>query len=195
MRGARIDALNAGLATFKDEITKDSLASRRVDIAIVSFGAEIKVVQEFVTVDQLLSPRLRADGPTPMGGAIQRGLDLVESRKRTYREYGIAYYRPWLFMITDGESEGEPEEAVAEATRRIRESESQKSAMFFAVGVEDADMVRLARITVRAPIRLRGLRFAEMFLWLSASMQAVSHSDTGEVMVGLPPVGWGHVSL
>ena len=33
MQGAPIDALNQGLRTFKDELMKDPLASRRVEIA------------------------------------------------------------------------------------------------------------------------------------------------------------------
>jgi len=195
MQGERINALNAGLATFKNELTRDSLASRRVELAIVTFGDGVRIEQDFVTIDQFVPPRLMAGGPTPMGQAIESGLNLVEDRKRTYREYGIAYYRPWVFLITDGKPEGESEDLIAQASRRIRTIESQKGAAVFAVGVENADMVRLAEITVRSPIKLEGLKFAEMFLWLSASMQAVSHSDKGEVMVALPPVGWGHVSL
>jgi uncharacterized protein YegL len=39
-------------------------------------------------------------------------------------------------------------------------------------------------------MKLTGLNFTEMFLWLSASMTAVSHSQMDE-QVALPPVGWG----
>src|SRR4051794_4816078 len=51
MSGQRIDALNQGLVAFRDELLKDSLARQRVEIAIVTFGGSVRVIQNFVTVD------------------------------------------------------------------------------------------------------------------------------------------------
>jgi len=47
-------------------------------------------------------------------------------------------------------------------------------------------------LTVRAPVKLVGLNFVEMFVWLSASMQKISQSKVDE-QVALPPPGWGAV--
>lgn len=38
MTGRPLDELNVGLTTFKDELTTDSLAMKRVEIGIVTFG-------------------------------------------------------------------------------------------------------------------------------------------------------------
>ena len=51
-------------------------------------------------------------------------------------------------------------------------------------------MGRLSEIVVRTPLKLMGLNFAEMFVWLSASMQKISQSKPDD-MVALPPPGWG----
>ena len=81
MNGAPLQALNAGLQSFKTEIVKDNLASRRVEIAVVTFNNEIAVEQDFVTADQFAPPTLTARGMTHMGAAINKALDMVQARK------------------------------------------------------------------------------------------------------------------
>ena len=78
------------------------------------------------------------------------------------------------------------------AAERVRTDEQAKRVAFFAVGVENADMSRLAQIAVRTPVKLEGLNFVEMFVWLSASMQRVSQSRVDD-QVALPPPGWGAI--
>ena len=45
----------------------------------------------------------------------------------------------------------------------------------------------------RAPVTLAGLRFRDLFQWLSASQKAVSTSKPGD-SVALPPVNWGSIT-
>ena len=179
MRGDPIAALNQGLVHFKEELAKDPLAARRVELAVVSFDNEVKVLQDFVTVEQFTPPTLTAQGQTFMGSAM-------------HRTNGIAYSRPWVFMITDGEPQGEPESVVQQASQRLKTDETNKRVAFFAVGVEGANMARLTEIVVRTPVKLIGLNFVEMFVWLSRSMEKVAQSKTDE-QVALPPPGWGAV--
>ncbi len=192
MQGDRIEALNQGLLSFKDELVKNTLAARRVEVAIVTFDSHVNVVQDFVTVDQFTPPILTAQGLTTMGAGINKSLEIIQERKSQYRANGIAYYRPWIFMITDGEPQGEIDEVIEQATQRLRGDESNKKVAFFTVGVENANMDRLHQIAVRTPLKLKGLNFVEMFVWLSASMSAVSHSQLEE-QVALPPIGWGSI--
>ncbi len=192
MQGTAINALNEGLLSFKDELTKNSLASRRVEVAIVTFDTNVNVVQDFVTADQFNPPILTAQGLTTMGSGIHKALDIIQERKAQYRANGIAYYRPWIFMITDGEPQGETDDIVNQASQRLQTDEANKRVAFFSVGVENANMTRLGQIAVRTPLKLQGLNFVELFVWLSASMSAVSHSKVDE-QVALPPIGWGSV--
>ncbi len=192
MQGAPIGALNQGLRAFKDDLIKDPLASRRVEVAIVTFDNEVRVVQDFVTADRFDPPALAAHGLTYMGSAVHHALDMVQVRKQQYRSNGVAYYRPWVFLLTDGEPQGEPDELVQQAAYRIQDDEANKRVVFFAVGVENANMVKLAQLSVRTPVKLIGLNFVEMFVWLSKSTQAVSHSAQDE-QVALPPPGWATV--
>ncbi len=189
MKGSALDALNSGLQTYRDDLRRDALAAKRVEVAIVTFNSEITVVQDFTTADQFDPPVLTAQGLTHIGAGINKALDLIEVRKAQYRASGVAYYRPWVFLITDGAPQGEADGAVELAAQRIREDEAARRVAFFAVGVKDADMARLTDIVVRTPLRLEGLNFVEMFVWLSASMQRISQSKPDD-QVALPPPGW-----
>src|SRR5439155_24173385 len=118
------------------------------------------------------------------------GLDLVEARTAKYKANGVAYYRPWVFLITDGLPEGEPPAVIQQASQRVRAEEAAKRVAFFAVAVEGANLAQLATVAVRPPVKLQGLNFVNLFVWLSRSTQQVANSRVGD-QVALPPVDWG----
>ena len=101
MEGAPINELNRGLAAFRQELVSDPLAMKRVEIGMVTFGP-VQLVSDFQTPDQFTPPALNGAGDTPMGAAITGGLEMIRQRKDTYKANGIPYYRPWIFLITDG---------------------------------------------------------------------------------------------
>lgn len=191
MRGDRITALNGALQHFKSSIIQDECASLRVEIAIVTFGKSVSVVQHFVGIDEFNPPQLAASGLTPMGSAMALGIDLIAERKAIYKRNGVQYYRPWLLLITDGG----PNDDWVESAHRMQQADTDKKLISFVIGVQEADMHTLKRIAPpqRPPVHLRGLEFAELFSWLSTSLQRVSSGKVGE-MRALPPItGWAEV--
>ena len=182
MQGEPISQLNAGLTAFKEELMSDSLASKRAEISVVTFGP-VQVHNPFMTADIFQPPRLHASGDTPMGAGIMKALELVEERKNQIKASGVQYYRPWIFMITDGG----PTDSWQEAARALRDAVEKRKAAFFAIAVDGADMGRLTQISPRKPLHLRGLKFREMFEWLSSSLGAVSRSSPTQEVLALPP--------
>lgn len=188
MDGEPISELNAGLRVFKDNLFKDEVALMRVEISIITFGP-VNIVQDFITANDFTAPALDASGLTPMGEAINCALDNINERKKVYKKNGISYYRPWIFLITDGE----PNDDWKESARRIKEAEENKKLSFFAVGVKDANMDILSQISVREPLKLQGLNFRDMFVWLSSSLSNVSHSKPDDQLLLQSPMGWAAI--
>jgi uncharacterized protein YegL len=188
MSGRPIAELNAGLVAFKDELAADSLAMKRVEVGIVTFGP-VAIALPFQGAAEFHPPTLTAQGLTPMGAAINQGLEMVRQRKDVYRSSGISYFRPWVFLITDGA----PTDEWLSAATAVREGESAKSFAFFAIGVQGANMDILKQISVREPLRLDGLRFRDLFAWLSSSLRTVAQSTPGMEVSLQPPQGWTSV--
>jgi len=182
----RIHELNEGVRGFRDELASDDLAAKRVELAVVTVGGKVRVQADFQTVDFFVPHPLVADGDTPLGEGIETAIDIVEDRKAVYRRNGISYYRPWIFLVSDGG----PTDEWHVAADRVRRGEEGKSFLFFAVGVGDkASMNVLRTIATREPVRLRGLDFRPMFRWLSNSLRSTSHSRVGDAVALENPTG------
>ena len=188
MRGRPLQELNEGLQAFRDELASDSLAMQRVEVGIVTFGP-VQIVTPFTTAGAFYPPTLTEQGDTPLGEAIRVGLEMIEQRKSEYRAAGLPAFRPWCFLITDGGPTDEWKSAAA----AVREAEANKKVAFFAVGVQGARMDILSQISVRQPLALDGLKFRELFQWLSASMKSVSQSTPGTEVALIAPSGWASV--
>jgi uncharacterized protein YegL len=201
MSGDKIRQLNDGLRFFRDDVVGDDLARKRVEVALVSFGGDVTVQQDFTSIESFSPSLLGATGGTPMGGAILEAVEMIRRRKDDYRARGVDYYRPWIFLITDGEpTDMKPGDPIWEdVVRAVHGGEAAKEFLFFAVGVEPADMDLLAQIAPpeRAPVQLRPGRFKDMFAWLSRSQQRVSASKVGDqVALENPtgPQGWAEIT-
>lgn len=188
MGGLPIAQLNEGVRTFRQELLQDPLATKRVEVAIVTFGP-VTIEADFHTVPNFHPRELDTTGDTPMGAAITTGIEMIARRKKEYKDHGISYYKPWIILITDGA----PTDDYARAAMEVKEGEASKKFAFFAIGVEGANMDILRQISARAPLKLRGLMFREFFMWLSASMKMVSSKNPGAAINLLPPSGWSEL--
>ncbi len=202
MNGTKIHELNEGLQIFTSELMADELARKRVDVAIITFGSQVDVVQEFTGIGEFTPPILMAHGFSPMGQAILKGVELVRERKEEYRNLGIDYYRPWIFVITDGYPTDmrRGDEMWNEVINAVHSGEADQKFLFWMLGVDPADMQILKEISPgnRNPLKLKEARFADMFIWLSKSLTKISDSRIGDsIMLESPigPEGWGIISL
>lgn len=192
MAGRPIQQLNEGLRTFQEELAADTLGRKRVEIALVTFGPA-KLESDFVVAENFQPPELHTGGDTPMGAAIELGIELVTRRKEVIRQHlgATMCLRPWIWLITDGGPTDPWQHAAASV--RAGDNDERKAFSFFAVGVQGANMEILAQISRRPPVSLDGLRFRDMFIWLSSSLSGIAKSQPGAA-VPLAPPDWTSVS-
>lgn len=192
MEGERIAQLNSAIVAFGDDVQADGLASKRIEVAVVTFGREVRTLCDFTTLEGCPPITLGTGGKTYMGAGIRHAIDLLRQRRTAYSMHGVLPFRPWILLITDGE----PSDEWQSAAEAVKQGEAAREFCFFAVGVEGANFDVLRRISARPPLKLKGTRFRDLFLWLSTSLRRVSHSRPGD-SVSLPnplaPDGWASV--
>lgn len=176
-----IDELNKGIKIFHEQISEDNISSKRLEISVISFNHNVTCEQEPSLVANFEMPTLNASGMTNMADAINMAMTKVEQRKTWYKKTGQPYYRPWIILITDGEPDAGQD--IISVAKKLQEGKNEKQFVFFAVGVEGADMNVLKKISPHkegklSPRKLDGLKFAEFFEWLSSSFAETSRSST-----------------
>jgi uncharacterized protein YegL len=171
---------------IKQAVSEITRVSRR-DPVLAAEGAVLFLERVSPAIEQV-------DGSSgAIGTAVNRAIDALETRKAQYRENGISYYRPWIFLITDGAPNDANWEAAAE---RSVAAERNKAFAMFCVGTEGADFETLKLFSSREPLKLKGTRFRDLFTWLSSSQRSVSRSTPGdEVPLENPttPEGWASI--
>lgn len=178
--GSPIDELNQGVATFFDALREDPVAHRSAEVAIVSYSSTTRVERQFGTIGDEQAPVIQLHhGGTYIGSAVETCLDMLEARKESYRKAGVEYYQPWLVLMTDGQP---TDFSHLQAAPRAASLVEDRKLTLFPIGVgSGADLDVLATFSpVRSPLRLKDMKFQELFEWLSASVTEVSRSQPGQ---------------
>lgn len=193
----RIDELNDGVAVFENALKADDTAIARVLLSIVSVGGpnnDAELMMEWTDAINFDAFDLAIGGATPLGKGLLMALELVEDAKNEMKHNGISYTRPWIIVISDGA----PTDNTDQWNRAVKEcldAEKNKRVEIFSIGVEGADLNKLAEFSNKPPLMLAGMKFEELFVWLSSSLSAASRSRPGD-SVQLPSTDpWRYVGI
>lgn len=181
MVGAPMAQLNEGLRVLEQELKNDAIASKRVRLLLVEYGGmdNAQVVGDWQDAMDFSAPTLEASGTTPTGQAVDLALAKIEEEKQNFKSAGVAYTRPWMFLMSDGQ----PTDDWQGAADRCRGAEQANKVAVFPLAVgSGANADGLGQFSSKgaaAVKKLDGLKFQELFLWLSASMKVVSQARPG----------------
>lgn len=193
MREGPNDELNEGLQRFYDDIMGSETLANRLELAIVTFGKQVKTVLAPSLVDNFTMPAVPAnEGATHIVDGVREAIQTVEDRKKWYKETKQPYYRPWIILMTDGKPEP-ANQGVQGLAKEIHEAAKERKYVFLAIGVQGADMGTLKTLSSPSmpPELLEGLHFDKFFDWLSNSMEMITNANEGDVL-NLPERDWIH---
>lgn len=120
MWGAGLADMMVSLGVFFDTIRNEQCANAQIDIAAVSMGDNLVMLEEFTPFENSHLPQLkiRPKGDTPMGAALSLALEKIDGQLKRYSENRRSYVTPQLVMLSDGESSDDCS-AVAEEIRQL----------------------------------------------------------------------------
>ncbi len=143
MQGAKIDSLYNATCDMIDTFVGAQLKEQSIDVAIITFGREIKLHTPYTPVKELQDKGLehfKADGMTPMGTAIQMAKDMIDDKSVTPSRI----YRPAVVLVSDGEPNDDWRNSMAMFINDGRSSKCQRFAV--AIGAQ-ADRTVLETFT------------------------------------------------
>jgi uncharacterized protein YegL len=173
----RMDKLNAALKGFEESMKADETLCQQVLLMVIGFGERVELLCDWTQADAFVAPVLTANGRTPMGEAMRMAHAAIEELRQKLNTNGIAFTRPWIFLMSDGGPNDEDWQDAAAESRRACEN---KRAVVWPLAVPpDADATALKQFA-RADMKVYSVgqdaNFTSIFEWLKSSLGALANS-------------------
>jgi uncharacterized protein YegL len=189
----KIGLMNEGLKTLSQELKDDPITARCGRILVIAFGGDnnVEIMGEWTDAMDFTPPNLYAGGLTPIGAAMRLALDEIETQKNEMRNAGVPYKRPILMLLSDGE----PTDDWQGVAAACKNAENAHKVNIMSIGIgASANKDILGQFSNKGALSLDGLKFKELFVWLSRSIQAVSRAQTGATVQLNPVDSWAQIS-
>ena len=199
MRDYRQRLIDA-LVEFRSTLESDSDARARVDIEVVTFDSHVHKLTGFGSVSQFTVPDIVCEGTTCTHDAVHFALEEIKARKQEYIAGGTPYYRPWLFLLTDGNSNDIDTTNYPNAFQELVQAQLDRHVVFYGVAIGDqADRKEVASMHCNGVVITPTMsQFREVFQWLSASVIQTSSQPTA-ITVAINPaeknLAWNQISV
>lgn len=191
------NSMNEALGSFIENLwlgmngfSKTSRES--VELGIIQFDSKPTILRQPSLVTSICdSPLLQVNnGLTNTTDAIDRAIEMVEQRKKHYKQIGLPYYRPWIVLITDGNPDPYNESKINHTISKIKYGIQNKKFVFNAIGIgKRVDERFLKSISSDNYKRISKKNFSSMFRTLSCSLNSFSKGiDSDSPLAGLDDI-------
>lgn len=195
MHGVKMDKVNAALHEMINTLSKIENAKGKIKISIITFGNEPKIIQPLCNIEDFQLTPVIASGKTPMGGAIDLTINLLEDIEIVSKRS----YTPMIVLLSDGLPTDLPAGSKWEdfdyynwePLSRLRNSPRGSKSIKIALGIgEDADyrMLKTFINDSKVPvIKANDIStISKFFKWVTISVSIRSMSANPESAVDIP---------
>ena len=132
MSGAKIQNLNEAVKDMLQSFRDTESGETEIHVAIITFGAEVKLHQALASASDITWHDLSAYGGTPLGTALKMAKAMIEDKDVVPSRA----YRPTAVLVSDGRPGDSWKQPLADFIKEGRSSKCDRMAM--AIGA-DAD--------------------------------------------------------
>lgn len=132
MQGAKIQNLNEAIKDMLDTFCDTENGEIEIHVAIITFGAEVKLYQALTSASNITWHGLSASGGTPLGTAFKMAKAMIEDKNVVPSRA----YRPTVVLVSDGRPGDNWKQPLSDFVKDGRSSKCDRMAM--AIGA-DAD--------------------------------------------------------
>lgn len=182
----KIEALNQAVQTLLSNLAAESVFRSEIQVAILTFGDQATLHLPLTSASKVVFSPMRADGMTPLGGALTLLRTLLEDSAVVPSRA----YRPTVVLVSDGQ----PNDVWQGPLEALLGSPRASKAFRLAMGIgEDADLDVLRRFLNDPQGRVfqasDARQLHEFFQWVTMSITARSRSATPDSLPALPAPG------
>lgn len=128
----KFEYLKEALKIFSESILSDAKARDSAEVAVIAFNDECKVIRDFSRLKETITiSDVVPKNQTLISNAINKALQLLDSRKKEYFQTGVEYYQPWLVIISDGL----PGDDCTDVKKKILELEANRKLTVFSIPI------------------------------------------------------------
>ena len=160
--------------SLKNFILSDSEYQSKIQLCIICYSADIKVISDFISVTNDSNFILEeSKGEPNLNNAIAKCINLLNSQLLTYAEKGIRFYLPELLILSSGKTSTD----ITEISERLCRAQSEKKlcVMPFIVGEESGE--QLSSLTDDRVVYSNVNDFGLLFSCLKNSIEQLSSSS------------------
>lgn len=182
--------VNLGLKQIESFLQNYSLLQGRIEICVISFGDNVKTELGFRSGIDYHAPALTAGGLCSFNSAVNYALDVIEQRKQLYREYGISWFRPWLFVLS---KRYPTDDHLGNATHsRIDDYIEKKKVHFVSLSVsKDITPILESYFPRGSVLESKDGNISDIFPWLMACLDAQQRVHMTDGVYQYPPLPAG----
>jgi uncharacterized protein YegL len=167
-RLTKIEELNKNYREFISFVRKDANARAICDLSVISFGDSVTVINGYSNIESVHDTKFTSNGPTPMGAAMSKALELLELRRSYYKKNSIEHYKPIVLLMTDGEATDDFQASAAQFASKVREK--RVKILPIIIGQNNKSKALAAFSPLYPPKQIKSSEdFAELFRLLSSS--------------------------